>query len=86
MGTEMYDFGWIENVATGDTLWKMTIDKTTHAGGADKNRMVDTTMKLATGQYTLHFKSDDPHAFNRWNATPPDFAFYGIALYKLQIN
>jgi CubicO group peptidase (beta-lactamase class C family) len=82
MGAEMYDYGWIENVATGDTLWKMTIDKTTHAGGANKNRLVDTSIRLSSGQYKLHFRSDDSHSFNRWNATPPDFAFYGIALYK----
>lgn len=78
----MYDYGWIENVATGDTLWKMTMDVTTHAGGANKNRLVDTTILLPAEMYQLKYKSDDSHSFNRWNATPPEFAFYGIALYK----
>ena len=81
-GTDMYDYGWIENVTTGDTLWKMTMDVTTHAGGANKNRLVDTTILLPAGMYQLKYKSDDSHSFNRWNATPPKFAFYGIALYK----
>jgi CubicO group peptidase (beta-lactamase class C family) len=80
----MYDYGWIENIATGDTVWKMTVDKTIHAGGAVKNRMVDTTINLSKGDYILHYISDDSHSFNRWNATPPKFAFYGIALYKKQ--
>jgi hypothetical protein len=83
-GNRMYDYGWIENAATGDTLWKMTMEKTGHAGGANKNRIVDTSIKLKRGHYKLHYISDESHSFNRWNATPPDFAFYGIALYKNQ--
>jgi len=81
-GSRMYDYGWIENAATGDTLWKMTMDKTSHAGGASKNRLVNTKIKLKRGDYNLHYISDDSHSFNQWNATPPDFAFYGIAIYK----
>jgi hypothetical protein len=83
-GNRMYDYGWIENAANGDTLWKMKMDMTFHAGGANKNRMVDTIIKLKPGHYKLRYISDDSHSFNQWNATPPDFAFYGIALYKNQ--
>ena len=82
-GQDMYDYGWIENVATGDTLWKMSIDKTVHAGGAIKNRLVNSTIRLSAGKYILHFISDESHSYNRWNSTPPDYAFYGIALFEL---
>jgi hypothetical protein len=82
-GQDMYDYGWIENVATGDTLWKMSIDKTVHAGGAIKNRLVNSTIRLSAGKYMLHFISDESHSYNRWNSTPPDYAFYGIALFEL---
>jgi CubicO group peptidase (beta-lactamase class C family) len=82
IGSDMYDYGWIENVATGDTLWIMSIENTVHAGGADKNRLIDTTIRLKSGKYRLHFISDDSHSFNRWNSTPPEYAFYGIAIYR----
>jgi len=81
-GTDMYDYGWIENVANGDTLWQMTMDLTIHAGGAIKNRLVNTSILLPAGDYQIKYISDDSHSFNQWNATPPEFAFYGIALYK----
>jgi hypothetical protein len=82
LGSDMYDYGWIESVATGDTLWEMTMELTSHAGGAKKNRQVDTSMILPAGTYELNYKSDDSHSFNQWNATPPEIAYYGIAIYK----
>lgn len=81
-GSEMYDYGWIENIISGDTLWIMDINATKHAGGSDKNRLIDTTLTLPAGQYKLGYTSDDSHSFSRWNATPPDYAFYGIAIYS----
>jgi len=44
IGNQLHDFGWLEN-AEGDTLWKMTIDKTEHAGGARKNRLAATRQR-----------------------------------------
>ena len=58
------------------------MERSTHAGGADKNRLADTTIVLPEGKYLLRYKSDDSHAFNLWNAAPPDYNFYGIALYR----
>jgi hypothetical protein len=37
---EMFDYGWIEDVDKGSRVWEMQADKTTHAGGAGKNRTV----------------------------------------------
>jgi CubicO group peptidase (beta-lactamase class C family) len=79
---EMFDYGWIENADTGSPVWRMEAPKTTHAGGAGKNRKVDELITLPAGNYKLRYKSDDSHAFDHWNAMPPDINFWGIAVYK----
>jgi hypothetical protein len=78
---QMYDFGWIENAETGKPVWEMKEPETTHAGGAEKNRKVDTVITLPAGKYRLRYKSDDSHSFDNWNALPPEINFWGIALY-----
>lgn len=78
---EMYDYGWIENAETGKIVWEMKQAETTHAGGAPKNRKVDTVITLPAGKYRLRYKSDDSHSFDNWNALPPEINFWGIALY-----
>lgn len=69
---EMVDYGWIEDARTGDIVWEMTYRKTSHAGGADKNREVDQVILLDKGEYILHYETDDSHSFPDWNSTPPD--------------
>ncbi len=79
----MYDYGWIEDVKTGRTVWEMTYRMTSNAGGARKNRLVDTSLRLDKGEYELHYRTDDSHSFNDWNADPPeDRIHWGITLYK----
>jgi hypothetical protein len=80
-GGQMFDYGWIENAANGKPVWEMKEPETTHAGGAAKNRKVDTLITLPAGKYKLRYKSDDSHSFDNWNALPPDINFWGIALY-----
>ncbi|HEY0172272.1 MAG TPA: serine hydrolase [Pyrinomonadaceae bacterium] len=79
---QMFDYGWIENADKGLPVWEMQEPKTTHAGGAAKNRKVDVVITLPAGNYRLRYKSDDSHAFGRWNSLPPDINFWGIAVYK----
>jgi CubicO group peptidase (beta-lactamase class C family) len=81
-GGEMFDYGWIEDVDKGSRVWEMQEPKTAHAGGAGKNRKVDTVITLPAGNYKLRYKSDDSHAFDHWNSLPPDINFWGIAIYK----
>ncbi len=82
---EMYDYGWIENTATGSVVWEMTYSMTFHAGGGRKNRMVSTTILLDKGDYLLHYVSDDSHSYNHWNTDPPDDpTMWGITLYEEQ--
>lgn len=82
-GRQMYDYGWIENAATGAVVWEMTYSMTFHAGGARKNRSVNTTLVLEKGDYLLRYRSDDSHSYNRWNEDPPnDPEYWGITLYR----
>ncbi|HEX8367376.1 MAG TPA: serine hydrolase [Pyrinomonadaceae bacterium] len=78
---EMFDYGWIENAETGTRVWETKEPETTHGGGAEKNRKVDTVITLPAGKYRLRYKSDDSHSFDNWNALPPEINFWGIALY-----
>lgn len=80
-GGQMYDYGWIEDAATGKAVWEMRAAETAHAGGAEKNRKVDARLSLPPGRYRLRYKSDDSHSFDNWNAPPPDINFWGVALY-----
>jgi len=79
----MYDYGWIENAKTGDVVWEMTYAMGFHAGGARKNRMVNTTILLEKGDYVLRYTSDDSHSYGDWNEDPPDDPqYWGITLYE----
>jgi hypothetical protein len=78
---EMFDYGWIEDGQTGKRVWEMKQPETKPAGGAPKNRLIDTGITLPAGKYKLRYKSDDSHSFDNWNAFPPAINFWGIALY-----
>jgi hypothetical protein len=82
-GDEMADYGWIKNTDTGERVWVMDYDETKWAGGAKKNRLVDRTITLDKGEYEVHYRTDDSHAFNDWNDDPPDDRTrWGITIYK----
>lgn len=79
----MVDYGWIENRKSGTIVWEMRYGVTFHAGGARKNRMVNTTITLERGEYALHYVSDDSHSYSSWNEEPPDDQqYWGITLYE----
>lgn len=76
-----FDYGWIINSETRESVWKMTYRHSDYAGGAKKNRKVHETISLPTGKYVVFFVTDDSHSFQRWNAAPPyDPAFWGLTL------
>ena len=70
-GRDMADSGWIEDAATGKTVWEMRYADSEHAGGSKKNRAVRTTVHLPPGAYRVRYETDDSHAYNDWNADPP---------------
>ncbi len=69
-GGKMHDYAWIED-AKGGVVWEMTYPMTGGAGGSSKNRLYQGTLELGAGEYVLHYKSDDSHAYRDWNASPP---------------
>jgi len=78
---QMADYGWIINTATREKVWTMDLDRSDHAGGADKNRMIDEVITLQKGTYTVFYQTDDSHAYNDWNDSPPfDPEHWGITV------
>ena len=67
----MYDYGWIKNESTGQTVWEMTYGMSENAGGARKNRLYDGTVYLDAGTYQVVYISDGSHSFDDWNDDPP---------------
>lgn len=81
----MYDYGWIEELERGGEVWRMSFRDTRHAGGASKNRMVDTVIDLEPGHYRVHYETDGSHSFEGWNASRPDHPeLWGIVLYRAE--
>lgn len=68
----MNDTAWIKNMDTGRIVWEMDYYETEHAGGARKNRRVQETITLPSGDYNVYYESDGSHSFSKWNAPPPD--------------
>ena len=78
---EMFDYGWITNATTNAKVWEMKYSGTEHAGGAEKNRMVDKIIHLDKGSYMVYFVSDGSHNYHDWNAPPPyDQEHWGITV------
>ncbi|HEX5026266.1 MAG TPA: ATP-binding protein, partial [Agriterribacter sp.] len=80
----MADVGWLENAA-GDSIWtSFNFYQTNYAGGADKNRIKIDLVELVPGAYKLRYKTDDSHAFGKWNSAPPDLtSLYGAEVFKV---
>jgi hypothetical protein len=78
----MADFGSIVNARTREKVWSMDEALTEHAGGSSKNRLVDEIVTLPKGTYTVNYQTDDSHAYNQWNSSPPfDPEHWGITVY-----
>ncbi|MGH7492978.1 MAG: hypothetical protein ACREOO_11350 [bacterium] len=78
---EMFDYAWIVDAKTRKKVWEMEYYKTEHAGGGEKNRLFDGTLRLAAGNYVAHYVSDGSHSFRDWNTSPPiDQEHWGLTL------
>ncbi len=79
---EFVDYGWIEDIASGDIVWEMSEDNTEHAGGGKKNRKFDGVVTFPAGDYFVYYVSDGSHAYRDWNTSPPiERELWGITLY-----
>ena len=78
---EMFDYGWIVDTQTRKKAWQMDYDKTDHAGGGEKNRVFDATIRLEPGNYMAYYTSDGTHSYRDWNTSPPiDQEHWGLTL------
>ena len=78
----MVDYGWITNADTREVVWQMDWRNTDHAGGAEKNRMVDEVITLDPGNYVVYYTTDDSHSYRDWNSSPPyDRERWGITIW-----
>ncbi len=83
-GETLVDYGWIID-ANNDTVWKMTLDQTSYAGGDPRNRKAVVGLTLPAGQYRLRYKSDGKHANGDWQGAPPEYPFYyGITVFNMK--
>jgi len=79
---EMYDYGWIEDGNTGEHVWNMEYHETGWAGGADKNRIIDTIIEFKKGDYIVYFVTDGSHSYEEWNRYPPYIPqYWGITIW-----
>lgn len=77
----MHDYGWIVDLNSRKKVWVMEHADTEHGGGAEKNRMVETTLRLEKGSYAVYYISDGSHSYRDWNSSPPyDQERWGITL------
>lgn len=82
----IYDYGELlkEEANRKRTIWKMSWDASMRAGGDQKNRLEVVFMRLDPGVYTLRYETDGSHAFNDWNADPPDYPErWGVSLFPV---
>jgi hypothetical protein len=78
---ELADGGWIVDAGTRERVWEMTPAGTQYAGGATKNRLSRTDLRLPRGSYVLYYISDDSHSSEDWNDLPPyDPLNWGVTL------
>ena len=76
-----FDYGWIINTETREKIWKLDYYESEHAGGSNKNRMVNETLSLPPGRYAAVYITDDSHSPHEWNsAVPYDPAFWGLTI------
>ncbi len=77
-----YDYGWIESLEKDATVWEMTYQETTAAGGDDSYRSVYTELTLPAGSYRVHFHTDSGIAYDSFGSSEPDHPEdWGIAIF-----
>ena len=80
--SELVDYAWIFDAEHHKRVWTMSPDNTVHAGGGQKNRLFDDTVRLAPGSYLVYYKSDGSHSTSDWNTAPPAEAkYYGVSVF-----
>ncbi len=81
---EPFDFGWITDIRSRERIWQFDYRRSEHAGGALKNRLIDTEIELQPGDYEVVYLTDDSHSYRDWNmAAPYDPEFWGLTIWPV---
>jgi hypothetical protein len=79
---DMFDYGWIVDAKTNRKVWEMDYYDTEHAGGDEKNRLIDEVKHFDKGNYIVYYVTDGSHSYWDWNTAPPhDQERWGITIY-----
>lgn len=81
------DYGWIEDAASGERRWEMTMSNTEPAGGNATNRRFDGELMLTPGLYRAVYQTDGGHDADNWHTNPPhDPAGWGLSLFTEDLS
>jgi len=80
-GAECADCGWIVDSKTRERVWDLGWRDGKSAGGARKNLMAESEVRLDKGTYVLYVITDGSHSCADWNAAPPyDPLSWGVTI------
>jgi hypothetical protein len=80
-GAECADCSWIVNARTRERVWDPGWRDGKPAGGAPKNLMVESDVRLNNGTYVLYAITDGSHSAADWNDAPPyDPLSWGVTI------
>lgn len=80
-GAECVDCSWIVDSRTRERVWNASWTDAEPAGGARKNLLSESEVRLEKGTYTLYAITDDSHSSADWNDAPPyDPLHWGVTL------
>lgn len=81
-GERMVDYAWILDAEHHKRVWTMRYEDTEPAGGGQKNRLFDGTIRLTPGSYVVYYRSDGSHSADDWNTAPPaESRYWGVSVF-----
>lgn len=84
MSQMLQDYGWIDNDKSEKVWTAVNLFSSFHLSGALKNRISVGILTLDTGEYSLHYKSDENHSYGNFNdVAPMESAWWGIQLVEI---
>lgn len=81
--SSQYDYGWLDNVRTGERVWEMTYESTEPAGGDSNFRAAWLDLALPPGEYRVGFITDGSISYGNFSSEAPDNPQdWGIAVFR----
>ena len=75
------DYSRIEDAVNGRTVWQLSLENTTWAGGVQENRIFDNQLPVEPGLYQAIAVTNIRHHYDGWVGNPPfDPAGWGLRL------